>query len=57
MKAVEKPVGKQEGKYRVHRGGSWAYILVHCRSAYRDGGRLSGRRIDLGFRIAMEEQK
>jgi formylglycine-generating enzyme required for sulfatase activity len=45
------PTGASSGTNRVKRGGSWAYGVVHVRSAYRGNNTPSYRVKDLGFRL------
>ena len=49
--SVTDPTGAASGSLRVHRGGSWIILFVHCRSAFR--GRLTPdiRYSHLGFRV------
>jgi formylglycine-generating enzyme required for sulfatase activity len=57
------PIGPENGKYRVIRGGSWFDSDEHCRSAFRwynGPGRFSGSGFygrTLGFRLARERNK
>ncbi|MFC1849660.1 SUMF1/EgtB/PvdO family nonheme iron enzyme [candidate division CSSED10-310 bacterium] len=48
------PNGPDTGNYRIHRGGSWFYLPVRCRSAYRSYFYPSGRASIRGFRIVAE---
>ncbi len=45
-------VVKDEGAYRVLRGGSWHLYAVNCRSAYRIWSIPVSRGINFGFRLA-----
>ncbi len=47
----QNPPGPDEGGDRVLRGGSWGYVAVHCRTAYRDGFNPDYRNDDYGFRL------
>ena len=51
------PVGPVSGRYRVVRGGGWAYPANMCRSGFRHGidpSGSSGRRFSsMGFRIVL----
>ena len=44
---------KDEGDYRVCRGGSWLNIATNCRLASRDYGTPADMLIKLGFRLAL----
>ena len=45
------PTGPRSGSARVNRGGSWASVAAHCRSADRDGDDPSYRYFSIGFRV------
>ena len=45
------PTGPSTGSYRVGRGGSWSYLALFCRSAYRNWFAPSVRTGILGFRL------
>lgn len=47
------PQGAVEGTYRVFRGGSWANVARHCRSADRSWDDPTERGKDGGFRVAL----
>jgi formylglycine-generating enzyme required for sulfatase activity len=49
------PTGPAESKthLRVIRGGSWAYNAHNCRVSVRHGQVDTGRKIDIGFRLAL----
>jgi formylglycine-generating enzyme required for sulfatase activity len=49
------PQGPQEGRLRVHRGGSWGLIAAWVRSAFRPGGDPRDYRSDLGARLLRRE--
>jgi serine/threonine-protein kinase len=40
------------GRLRVVRGGAWKHDESFCRSAHRRGQFPTGRRLEIGFRIA-----
>jgi formylglycine-generating enzyme required for sulfatase activity len=46
------PQGPRAGRRRVMRGGSWASLPEHCRSAFRIAGPEEAERSS-GFRIVM----
>jgi formylglycine-generating enzyme required for sulfatase activity len=46
------PAGPSSGSYRVYRGGSWSGGAQFVRAACRISGAPSGRRGNLGFRLA-----
>ena len=50
---VDDPQGPAQASMRVYRGGSWGLAAKYCRSANRYGLGASGRRSDLGFRVAL----
>ena len=50
--ASENPSGPASGSLRVVRGGSWNFVAVRCRSAYRFGNDPSIRNGNLGFRLS-----
>ena len=39
--------------YRIKRGGSWRYVLWHCRVSYRSGSKPNERASVTGFRLAL----
>jgi formylglycine-generating enzyme required for sulfatase activity len=45
------PQGRQQGSYRVARGGSWVNYASGLRSGHRYGWRPGDRGSDLGFRL------
>jgi len=49
--AVTDPTGPATGSFVVHRGGSWEFGAVGCRSAYR--GWDLGRSVFYGFRVSL----
>ena len=50
---VTDPVSTSGSESRVSRGGSWTFLALHVRSAYRLGGFHPGTRSDfIGFRPA-----
>jgi formylglycine-generating enzyme required for sulfatase activity len=50
------PEGPLSGSFRVFRGGSWLYYAVNCRVTHRDSYNPDDRGIDLGFRIAHDQE-
>jgi formylglycine-generating enzyme required for sulfatase activity len=44
------PKGPTSGSARVHRGGSWSYSAVDCRTASRDSGYPGSGSSTVGFR-------
>jgi formylglycine-generating enzyme required for sulfatase activity len=48
----DNPAGPGSGRSRVLRGGSWNYLQVSTRAAYRDWFDPGYRGFDLGFRVA-----
>jgi len=48
------PAGPSSGSSRVIRGGGWDYGAGYCRVAYRYGSSPRGRRISVGFRLALD---
>jgi len=53
---VEDPQGPATGDRRVMRGGSWFYMPVGCRSAYRAGWGLETQGVADGFRCAVSPE-
>ena len=51
--AVRDPEGPTEGAHRVNRGGSWYFLAVLCRSAFRGWSTPGFRNNRLGFRPAL----
>jgi formylglycine-generating enzyme required for sulfatase activity/tRNA A-37 threonylcarbamoyl transferase component Bud32 len=51
QKDVVAPQGPGKGQDRVLRGGSWHYIPVYCRSAFRFGNVPGSRNFNFGFRL------
>jgi formylglycine-generating enzyme required for sulfatase activity len=51
--AVTDPTGPSTGSFRVHRGGCWNSLDIHCRSASRSGIDPTSRRAIIGLRIAL----
>lgn len=49
---VTNPSGRPEGRYRVKRGGCWAYVGFGCRAASRGRVESWDRSTDIGFRLA-----
>ncbi|MBU6158861.1 MAG: formylglycine-generating enzyme family protein [Bacteroidetes bacterium] len=49
------PQGKEEGFFKVIRGGSWNYSFNDCRVGARDFFSPDGRHNDFGFRLVLEE--
>jgi len=47
------PETKDEGRFRVVRGGAWRDIAVHCQSGSRYHFPSDGHDYDLGFRVAL----
>ena len=47
------PLGAENGKFRVVRGGSWLYSSWFCRVAYRDYYVDVCAECNLGFRVCM----
>ena len=54
---VTDPVGPASGSYRVHRGGSWYYTSVICRSAIRIRFSLITQSSNYGFRVLRSSAK
>jgi formylglycine-generating enzyme required for sulfatase activity len=50
---LDAPNGKEDGKARVVRGGSWFYRPDYARSAYRYRGLVGFRSRGLGFRFLL----
>jgi formylglycine-generating enzyme len=44
---------REEGTYRVQRGGSWYFYAQFCRSTYRDYSTPSYRNYTIGFRLVL----
>ena len=54
--AQTNPKGPRSGFCRVLRGGSWYYIAMYCRSAYRNFANPADRYLDsLGLRLVLSE--
>jgi len=53
--AVTDPKGPEEGRNRVHRGGSYSSRLDRIRSAYRANSAPGFRGSHIGFRIVLEK--
>lgn len=51
--SVSDPMGPENGKERVHRGGSWDSDPEDCRSAARDEEEPNERDDEIGFRFIM----
>jgi formylglycine-generating enzyme required for sulfatase activity len=51
--AVTDPTGVASGSYRVSRGGSWYFMALFCRSAFRFVNTPGYRFISIGFRLAL----
>ncbi len=49
------PVGPEEGKQRVCRGGAWSSYPASIRSAFRGRDDPSNRGTNLGFRVSLSE--
>ena len=49
--SVTDPTGAASGARRVSRGGSWNFLSVNCRSAFRYGNTPVHRYYGLGFRV------
>lgn len=45
------PQGPETGSTKIVRGGAWHYFDLHCRSAYRNSYKLTGRTANTGFRV------
>ena len=50
------PAGIEERAPRVLRGGSFASVPAHCRSAHRDAARPGATLVTVGFRVVMEKE-
>jgi formylglycine-generating enzyme required for sulfatase activity len=48
------PKGAANGEYRVLRGGSWAQILIMCRSSFRNRVGPDSCDCDNGFRVVVD---
>jgi len=48
---TDDPQGPPTGTNKVVRGGAWHYFDLHCRSAYRNNYKLTGRTANTGFRV------
>ena len=54
---VDDPMGPDTGTEHVMRGGGWSGDARHCRSANRFAIVPSGRHSNIGFRVALTEDK
>jgi len=52
---LENPPGPANGRFRVLRGGSWAYYVKRVRLSARGAVRPGDARANVGFRCAIEE--
>jgi formylglycine-generating enzyme required for sulfatase activity len=50
------PAGIAQRAPRVLRGGSFASVPAHCRSAHRDAARPGATFVTVGFRVVMEKK-
>ncbi len=50
---VSDPKGASSGPYRVFRGGSFHFLALHCRSAYRFKFTPDLASLDIGFRVVL----
>ena len=48
------PKEERYDDYRIKRGGSWRYVLWHCRVSYRSGSKPDERASVTGFRLALQ---
>jgi len=50
---IKNPRGQQSGNSRVLRGGSWDFVAVSCRLAFRSYSYPHGEWYDYGFRLCL----
>jgi formylglycine-generating enzyme required for sulfatase activity len=50
------PQGPDEGSKRVQRGGSWASLPEHCRSAFRIAALPEVSETSCGFRVVIDRR-
>jgi formylglycine-generating enzyme required for sulfatase activity len=50
-KTIDSPVGTENGKHKVYRGGSWLSSAKYCRSAFRGRESADYRNETLGLRL------
>ncbi len=55
--SVSDPRGPETGSFRVLRGGGWFSDAAYCRSAYRSRVEPGFRNFNLGFRLALSEER
>ena len=54
---IDDPLGSEIGPNRVVRGGSWFDNAKYCRSAMRVKVNSNNRRENVGFRLALVQER